>query len=398
MKQKRLMILGASNSQLPIILKAVELGYHVITVDNVPENIGHRFSHQNVNCSTLDYKSVCQIAYEHKINGIVTFASDVATKAVAYVAEQLSLPGCQIDIAETLSNKANFRQFQKNQNIVYPRFFIRRTYHGILEACSSLKAPILFKPVDTSGSRGMIKLDAVTEMACYEAFKTAQFYSRSNTVSIEEFIEGTDVSGDGFLFDGQLFAMVSQKFQQGFVTIGHRFPTLLSEQDQQRILSEVALVCQKAGYRYGPVDFDVKISDQQVVVIEMSPRLGGNGIPELIRYHTGIDLIKMTLRYTLGENIEFPDQVKPVQDCGSWVFGSETAGLIEDYAPLEELQAKVPELLLCRFNRQPGDRVEAFEHGGNSLGYALFNDDKYQDYISMVKKLKVAMRLSICEA
>lgn len=395
MKQTRLLVLGASNTQLPIILKALELNCFVITVDNIPDNIGHQHSHQSINCSTADREAVLAYAKELEIDGIVTFASDIATTTVAFVAEQLNLTGCKQNIAETLSNKALFRQFQGRQQLDSPWFFITQDIEELNKYYSQLSAPVIFKPVDTSGSRGLVKLDTLNPDLCHNAFMYAQSFSRANTVSIEEFVEGIDVSGDGFLINGQLHALISQKFKQGFIPTGHYFPTNIKPVDQQRIFSEIEKTCHAIDYLDGPIDFDVKISSERITVIEMSPRLGGNGIPELIYYSSGIDLIAMTINYALGKPCNIPEQPDSLKPCASLIFGSDTAGQLSSITAVEELKNTFPELIECRFNYQAGDHVPAFEHSGNSLGYALFYCPLESDYPSMINRLQAALQLNI---
>jgi biotin carboxylase len=391
------MILGASMAQLPIILKAVEMGCYVITIDNIPQNIGHQFSHQSVDCSTVDRAGVCKIAQDLNIDGIVTFASDVATSTVAFVATSLQLSGCELRVAETLSNKANFRLFQQQQQLNHPQFFICKNRDEMDAHYLKIEAPLLFKPTDTSGSRGVTLVDTVNLSHYQKAFSYAHGFSRSGYVSVEEFIGGVDVSGDGFLVNGQLWAVISKKYKRGFIPTGHLFPTDLSAQDQQRVFAEVSAVCLAIGYSDGPVDFDVKISDKRVVVIEMSPRLGGNGIPELTLHHTNVDLIEMTICYALGKKNVLPEKTTPVNGCGSWVFGSEISGTIQSIASENELKKQVKELIACRFNDQIGDTVSSFEHSGNSLGYALFNCPTESDYLSIVARLQSAMQLNVVE-
>lgn len=395
MKRPRLLVLGASNAQLPIIIKAQELGCHVITVDNVPANIGHQFSHQSINCSTVDHEAVLRIAKKLDIEGIVTFASDIATTTVAFVATHLDLPGCQPELARTTSNKANFRIFQHQHKLDSPWFFITQQREEVDKHYPQLSAPLIFKPVDTSGSRGIIKLNTLNLKNCREAFTHAQSYARSDTVSIEEFIEGTDISGDGFLIDGQLHAVISKKYQHGFTPSGHYFPTNQSLIDQQRIFSAVEKTCHALAYRNGPIDFDIKISSERVVIIEMAPRLGGNGIPELIHYSTGIDLVAMTVNYALGNTCPTPAMPDSSRHCASWIFGSETMGTLESITPAEELKSLFPELLECRYNYQVGDQVPAFEHSGNSLGFMLFSCPPDSNYQSIIKKLHTALQLRI---
>ncbi|NOT83800.1 MAG: ATP-grasp domain-containing protein [Methylococcaceae bacterium] len=394
MKQPKLMILGASAAQLPIIFKAVALGYYVITVDNQPDNVGHQFSQQCVDCSTVDRDGVLKFAQTLAIDGIVTFASDVATVAVAYVAEQMGLPGCKTRNAQTMSNKANFRAFQQAHHLNRPNFFISERIAELATKHTTLIPPLIFKPVDTSGSRGITKVNDLNIENCAEAFAYAQSFSRSGMVSIEEFIEGVDVSGDGFLVNGELCAIVTEKFKRGFIPTGHSLPSKLTVADQLRVSAEVAKTCQELNYRDGPLDFDVKISDKRVIVIELSPRLGGNGIPELIRRGTGFDLIDMTIQYALGKPCLLPTALTVNNPCGSWVFGSEVAGKIEFIVSEALLRAKVPELFEYVMRHQIGDTVLDFEHSGNSLGYALF-DCPPDDYQDIVERLRAAMQLRI---
>ncbi|MBL7086352.1 MAG: hypothetical protein ISS28_04565, partial [Candidatus Cloacimonetes bacterium] len=136
---KKIMILGAGYNQLPAIKKAVELGLYVITVDYLPDNIGHKYSHRYVNCSTTDRECVLKYATELKIDGIMTLASDVATTTVAYVAEKLGINGSGYEIAKIMSNKSLFRSFQKKNKLAHPGFIYGKDYLKIEKEVVSLK-------------------------------------------------------------------------------------------------------------------------------------------------------------------------------------------------------------------------------------------------------------------
>ena len=114
---KKLMMLGAGANQLPLIKRAVELGLHVITVDYLPDNVGHKYSHQFVNCSTVDCAGVLAVAERLEIDGIVTLASDAAVPTIAYVTSSMGLNGASSPIAKILTNKAQFRQFQRQHGL-----------------------------------------------------------------------------------------------------------------------------------------------------------------------------------------------------------------------------------------------------------------------------------------
>jgi biotin carboxylase len=395
MNQKKLMVLGASVGQLPLITTAVDLGLYVITVDYIPDNVGHQFSHQYVNCSTVDREKVLDHARELKVDGIITFASDVATSTVGYISEELGLPGVTLDIAQTMSNKSMFRKFQLASGLNQPGFMIGRSMDEIESDLDRFTPPLMFKPVDTSGSRGISRVD-IRDFAMYrKAFDYALGYSRSNSVCVEEFIVGEDVSGDGFLVNGKASVVVTKKYKRAYVPTGHSLPTHLPADDQDRIVEEVEATCRELGYLNGPVDFDVEVSPERVVVIEISPRLGGNGIPKLIKRSTNIDLIEATVHYALGEPVSVPGKLECANRCGSWVFGSEKAGRLVRVASRDEVQALVPEVFEYQVNFEVGENVPGFDHSGNSMGYALFDCPPQTPYSDVVGRLKRAMQVEI---
>jgi formate-dependent phosphoribosylglycinamide formyltransferase (GAR transformylase) len=394
-KQKKLMVLGASGGQLTLIQRAVELGHYVITVDYLPDNIGHQFSHQYVNCSTVDQAGVLQFAQDLRIDGITTIASDVATATVSFVTEQMALPGCPAQIANTMSNKANFRRFQCKASLNSPDFVTGDRFDQLADKLFGLTPPLMFKPVDTSGSRGILRVDSFDYTQYEQAFDYARQFARSKVVCVEEFVDGVDVSGDGFLVAGELHAVITQKYKQGYIPTGHSLPTNLSSIDQVRVLDEVASSCQALNYTYGPIDFDVKVSPERVVVIEMSPRLGGNGIPNLIRRATGADLIQATIRFALGEPSTLFGKLAVTQPCGSWVFGSPQAGRLIHIASPHVVRTLAPEVFEYEFSYQIGEELPVFEHSGNSLGYALFDCPADSSYCDMVERLRVAMQIKV---
>ncbi|GAK56880.1 putative carbamoyl-phosphate-synthetase [Candidatus Vecturithrix granuli] len=395
--KKKLMILGAGPSQLPAIKKAVELGFYVITVDYLPENIGHTLSHHFVNCSTVDQDGVLHAAKELAIDGIMTFASDVATPTVGYVAEQLGLAGGHSSVALIMSNKSRFRTFQKKQGLNCPNFVIGQDFETIRNQLTQLTPPVIMKPVDSSGSRGISTVDDLNSEHCFQAFHYAHEYSHSGQVCIEEFVEGFDTSGDGFLINGKLFAVITHKHKQGLIPRGHRLPTTLSVEDQQRVKHEVSVHCCALEYSDGPLDFDVRVSKDNVTILEMSPRLGGNGIPMLIEHGSGVDLIATTIQFVVGESVELPEEIAITRGCGSWILGSEHTGLLKDIASKEAMVSAIPEIFEYVLYSNIGSKVSEFVHSANSLGYVLFDCDSEAHYLKTVEGIQNILNLHVSQ-
>jgi biotin carboxylase len=382
---------------MPVVRAALELGLYVITVDNVPGNIGHRHSHCAVNCSTTDLAGVLAAARDHKIDGIVTFASDVATQAVGYIVDQLGLNGCNLAVAKTMSNKAMFRAFQQQHDgeLNYPHFAAGESLAEIAEAVAALSLPLVFKPVDTSGSRGIVRVAQKDWDTYRQAFAYAQSFARSHKVCVEEYVEGCDVSGDGFLVDGKLSALITHKRTCEFVPTGHSLPTDLSAADQARVFAEVTAHCTALGYRNGPLDFDARVATDRVVVLEMSPRLGGNGIPMIMSRATNVDVITALLRFAVGEDIAVPPELEVIRSCGSWVIGVAESGRLVSLASEQELKAGAPEVFEYAVHYHLGDEVPEFIHSGNSLGYVLFDIPDRHDYSQVLSNVQRAMHLAV---
>ena len=390
------MILGAGPNQLPGIKKAVDLGHKVFSVDNIPDSIGHKHSHQHVNCSTVDKKGVLKAAEALNVDGVVTFASDVAMPTVGYVTAQLGLTGPAQSVTETMANKYRFRVFQRENRLNHPEFAKAERQEDLAGQISNLTPPLMFKPVDTSGSRGISMVSKPDPESCASAFEYAKGYSRSQTVCIEQYVEGIDATGDGFLSDGRIMlAAITKKYKRDFLVTGHRIPPDISADDQNRVIAEVAKTCTAIGYAEGPLDFDVRISDNRVTVIEMSPRLGGNGIPMIIERGTGVDLFSAAIQLSLGYRVSLPEKVEISRSCGAIIFGSDAEGVLQHIATDQEILAAVPEIYEYDLSYKIGDDVPEFIHGGSSLGYALFDCPPPLTYRSIIARFKTALQIRV---
>ncbi len=393
--RKKIMCLGAGLSQLPLIEKAVKMGLYVITVDYTPWNPGHKISHEYVNCSTMDKECVLNAAKNLKIDGIATIASNVAVPTVSFVAQELGIPGENFKNAEVMYDKGKFRDFQKKQGLNYPNYLIGEELAKIEGALKGLNPPLLFKPVDSSGSRGVTKLDEITGRDCSKAFFYAKKYSHSGKVCVEEFVEGVEVGGDAFLVDSKVNAVITHKHIRNFIPVGHELPTNISIEDQARVIEELSATCSNLGYTDGPLNFDVIVSSELVTIVEISSRLGGNGIPFLVYRGTGVDFISAVINYSIGAELEMPEKLEVLRACGSWVFGSEKNGSIKNIANEEHVKKMVSEVFNYTVNYKIGDEISEFIHSGNQIGYVLFDCLPEKNYDEIVSRIKDTIKLEV---
>ena len=392
---KRLMILGAGIFQLPGIIKARDLGFYVITLDNIPDNIGHKYSHEFVNCSTTDIDEVVNIAKIKAIDGICTFSSDVAIPAVAAVCSELGLSGINDPASIILTQKHMFRKFLFEHGYPNPKYLYSSEYKDLENISQSMKYPIIFKPVDASGSRGLTVIESNNPLAENEAFNIANNYSRCGVVCIEEFIDEREYGGDGFIVNGELkFLAVTSKYLNGFIVTGHRYPSDLDNNKINDIGSLIESICKDVGYRDGPINFDIMHSINDIYVLEMSPRNGGNGIPAVIQYVTGVDLEAATIKSAFGEDVDLTD-MNLNAGAGSFIFGSNEEGVLRNIVDCNVLTKEVPNLIDVVYAKNIGERVTKFEHNGNLIGYALFECESLDDYHKITEAISNHLDIEI---
>ena len=154
MKQKKIMFLGGIYYSVPAIEVAHKHGYHVITIDNIPENIAHKYSDEFHPVSIVDKDAILRLAQQLEIDGIVSYGVDPGVTTAAYVAEKMGLPfQCSYESACILQNKSLFRQFLKENGFNVPNAKGFTNYQEALEFKDYFNWPVIVKPVDSAGSK-----------------------------------------------------------------------------------------------------------------------------------------------------------------------------------------------------------------------------------------------------
>jgi biotin carboxylase len=306
---KRLLMLGGSLYQTYAIKAAVEIGYYVITCDYLPDNPGHKFAHEYYNVSTTDKNAVLELARSLKIDGIVAYASDPAAPTAAYVAEKLGLPTSPYKSVEILSKKHLFREYLTQHGFNVPKAKSFRTFEEAEKEIDSFKLPVMVKPVDSSGSKGINKL---TDKSQLKAFvEDALSYSRDKIFLIEEFIvkKGPQISGDAFSVDGKLVfhclgnEFYSTKVDKDFAPLGECWPTVMPDEVINTLTADLQRLITSLGMKSTAYNVEAIYSeDGKVYILELGARSGGSLIPQVTKYATGVDMVPYVIKAAAGDD------------------------------------------------------------------------------------------------
>ena len=299
----KILILGGGYQQLPAIRKAHEMGLTVLLADYLADAPGRTEAEQSFLVSTRDREKVLELARREEVDGILAFASDPAAETAAYVAEQLGLPGNTQLAAATLGNKEKFRIFLAENGIPSPRYF------PVDFPEKDFAYPILVKPLDSSGSKGVTLLRNYDAGRLLRAYQNAVSYSLSGKALAEECISYGYrhlIGGDVIVRHGNIALLglmdCLREEPQNLVPCGKIYPCGAGKKVTSRIAEIMQLVICRLSIKDAEMNVEfIAGKDGEVYPIEIALRCGGNGIPQLLSDATGVDWIREEVRRTLRE-------------------------------------------------------------------------------------------------
>lgn len=311
---KRILLLGGTAIQIPIIKKAHEMGLRVITCDNKPDNPGHALADEYHNVSIADNEAVLTLARQLRVDAVVNYILEAGVQAAAYTHEALGKPTSPYASVRTLSNKKLFREYLRAHGFCTPSMFTCADKEEAFRKISALKYPVVVKPTDLWGSRGVSRVDSIDELDA--ALDHAFSHSRGADIIIEEFVEpdGAPIEGDGFAIDGTLATHIwadvypDPEAPNPITPVCYCYPSAKPQHLLRKLDGELQRLITLLGMRSNGYNVEARIDKAgNIYLMEVAPRSGGNDIPTVLSLATGNDIDGATLRAALGEAIPLTD-------------------------------------------------------------------------------------------
>ena len=376
-RQKKVLLLGGSFFQIPSVKTAKRLGYKTIVCDYLADNPGQKFADEYYNVSTTDMPAVLELAKSLKIDGIVCYASDPSAPTAAYVAEKLGLPGNPYDSVLTLSYKDRFRKFLSDHHFKTPQSCGYSSYDEAKADLMRFKFPVMVKPVDSCGSKGITRIDSPD--ALRGAFQFALEFSRCKKIIIEEYVEnnGPQIIGDGISRKGELVfrAFGSHVFNKiapsddgsPYVPIGGCWPYYKPKSVHDALHNEIQRLLLLLEMQDSSYNFEARLDrNENPILMEVGCRSGGNMIPQVLKYATGVDMVEFVVRSAMGENCEEYKMVEPNGFWAYFVVHCNSAGVLKEIKIDENFRRQ--HLVEFWQIRKPGEPIMAFSGSNGTLG------------------------------
>ncbi len=392
------MIIGGGLLQVPLIRTAKEMGLQVIVTDYNAEAPGLVYADIPVIMSTRDVDGSVRIAKkQHKctpISGVLTSGTD-ASMTVAAVANALGLPGIKFEDAEAATNKIKMRTRFKQHHVPSPEFAPVWSLAEAKDACRKLGLPLVIKPADNMGARGVMCIDNKNMIS--EAFHGAKAASPSGELIIERFMEGPELSIDSIVFEGEVtFTGIADRIIEDhpyFIEKGHTMPSMMDTEIIDEAKRVMCAGIKALGITHGFAKGDIKVTPEGVKIGELAARLSGGFMStHTFPYSTGVNLMKAAIEISLGLE---PGNLEPVKNLVSIERAIITPpGVVKDISGIDEAKgvAYINDIFL---NVVPGDQIIKPKSNVDKAGHIIATAPTLALAEKAVEEAKKKIRITI---
>lgn len=299
---KKMAIIGASYLQVPLIEKCKSMGIETHVFAWAANDVGEKIADFFYPISIIEKEAILLKCKEIGIDGICSIASDLAVVTVNYVAEKLNLVGNGSENTILSTNKHNMRKAFEKSGDPSPKSIM---VHSMEDIRTELTYPVIVKPLDRSGSRGVFKVYEKGELET--AIGAAEEQGFIKNALVEEFVEGREYSVECISYKGvHYFLAMTLKYTTGsphFIETGHIEPAPVSAEMKEQVQKIIFHALDSLQIKFGASHSEVKIDQEgKVQIIEIGARMGGDFIGStLVEHSTGIDFVKAVVQTALGQ-------------------------------------------------------------------------------------------------
>ena len=321
-----------------------------------------------------------KLAQELKIDGIMSFAVDPGVVTASYVAEKMGLPFAgSYEAVTVLQNKDLFRKFLTDNGFNVPVSGGYRSYEELASDLGRFKFPVIVKPTDSAGSKGVTRVDS--EENIREAFDFAKECSLKGNVIVEEFIEkrGCSSDSDCFSIDGKMMLTTfnAQHFDEDaanpYTPSAYSWPSTFSVEEEAELSREIQRLVTLLNLKTSVYNIETRVGmDGRPYIMEVSPRGGGNRLAEMESYISGNDMIEASVRGALGMPI-VPFKEREIEGCWAEIVlhsDNEEEGRFAGVWIADEYKKYVYRLDMYV---SAGDTVRPFNGANDAIGTLIVN-------------------------
>ena len=366
---KKLMIMGAGIYQVPLIQTAREMGIYTIAVSIPGKYPGFAFADEVLHINTVDSEAVLEAARKAQIDGICTAGTDVAVMTIGRVNDAMGLSGISYEAAKLACDKVLMKKCDEDNHVRTARY--RKVYFNedVLQKIEGMNYPLIVKIVDSSGSRGITRVDRPEGLQA--AIRNAQSCTRKDYYIVEEFIVGREFGAQAFVMDGEVqFILPHGDYifhGSTGVPAGHFAPYELTQEQLEDCYETTRKALRAMKLDNCACNCDFIMQDGKTYVLEIGGRSGATCLAELVSIYYGYDYYRKIIEVALGMKPDFPTDLH-VPNASKLLMSDKDGEII---AIANRNPKNDPNIYEVMFDYTVGDSVKKFHVGPHRIGHVV---------------------------
>lgn len=376
----RVLVLGADTYQITLLKQLRLLGYETHVVSNRPSDPGISLADHYHPLSYLETGEVLALFKSLNAVQILSVASDASIRCQSFVQGEMGLPGISAEVIDFFTDKSVYKARLKKIEAEYIPESAVCSGNGFLEHFfERFPNGIVIKPRNGSGSAN------VTHLASADALKAFEWKGKPGDYLAEEFIEGAEAGGDILVYGGEVvfYHPTCKKVNRHQVPYSH---VMLKENwSTPFILPFLNKLIRSLTLPDGIYNVDIIVQGNRPFLIDISPRMGGNCIPDLVHLSTGVNEWEFMIDLWMGRK---PASIQPQwkRSHGVYVIGVDREGVVDEVVVNKHPFADhITEIF---WKASPGQQVQAFTQGGRHLGYVIYHASSDEELLELQNKIE----------
>jgi len=394
---KKIMIIGASWEQVPLIKKAKEMGFYIIATHTYPNAEGFEFANETYVIDSRDLLKFDELFQKAKPDAVIADACDYSMCAVAFLTAKYNLPGPNLDSLLVTNNKYLQRQCAKIIKIPQPRYRLCMTYEETKKALDELGLPVMIKPLDNRGSIGICRVEKKSDLK--KAFLEAMANSHSRQILVETSLPGKVVTVEGIIADkfyNLSFSTKKMHPQYPDNAMHLQYPGNLPQALVRRLYNYNKKLVKQIGINFGLTHSEFIVDSKNVYFLEIANRGGGVHISNIIiPAITGIDTSKLLILGAYGKKLKKTDISLKNKGRYSYLhFFDFGVGKVRKIHGLEQAKT-LKGVLAIRLNFKAGDILKSMKTAVQRPGFVIVVGDSLNSCDSLLDKVEKTITVEL---
>ena len=342
---------------------------------------------------------IVAFAKDHPLNAVVA-VDDTGTLLAASAAAALGLAHNPVDAVQAARDKARMRQRFHAAGLLTPTFRRVDANDDPAVVAASVRFPCVVKPIDLSGSQGVVKADDASDfpdvLARVRAIVAAcQPNGGRPAVLVEDFVAGDEVAVEALLRNGELDLLAI--FDKPDPLNGPFFeetiyvtPSRLTVEQQAEIRDTAARAARALGLTDGPIHAELRINDRGLWMLELAARSIGGLCSRTLRFGSGISLEELVLRHAAG--LPMPAHDRERRAAGVMMLPIPTGGRLKAVAGQSEAR-QVPGVDGLVITIPPGEPLVPLPEGDRYLGFMFARADSPDAVEAALRQAHAQLRI-----